>query len=282
MRTHLLGINLLALCLICSFSNIALAQSGDTDDDQHRFNYCFATHLGSGVYDLSGRIIQVYRLPMSHNFRDFKNHKYGLKLNVPVTFGFFDFNNTDVAESDLPENIGTVTVVPAVEVPVRILPNWYLAPQVGFGAGKDFAGGDLTYIYQITLKSVASFPRRRFDYTLWNELAYLGHTVPGEDPNEDLAVFETGIDMRRPLKRTFRGHDLDAGLFFANYLFTEPTEYFLTDDMAFEVKGQYEIGFTIGTTRNAKVWRIPLPRVGLSYRFGDDVSVVRLILGNPF
>jgi hypothetical protein len=268
---------LLLPALLWGCLNVGLAQN-----DGHRFNYSFATLLGSGVYDLSGRIIQVYRIPISHSFRDLEGHRYGLNLQVPVTFGLFDFNREDVAGSGLPDDIGTVTVVPLLEVPVRILPNWYLAPKAGFGAGKDFDGGDWTTIYQVAVKSVVSFPGNRFDTTVWNELAYIGHTVPEPDPNEDLAAFESGLEFRRRLRRTFRGHGLDVGFFVANYLYTEPTEYFLIEDMSFEVKDQYEIGFTIGTRDKAKLWRIPLPRVGLSYRFGDGVSAVRFVLGGPF
>jgi hypothetical protein len=274
-------IALLAFFLIVGWSNVALAQSGD-EDEQHRFNYCFATRLGSGVYDISGRIIQVYRVPLSYGIRDFEGRKYGVNFKAPVTLGFFDFSDSDVEDSDLPENIGTAAIVPAIEIPVRLKPNWYLAPMAGLGVGKDFAGGDLTYIYQVALRSVASFPRKKYGYTLWNELAYLGHTVPGEEPNEDVALFGSGLDLRRPLKYSFRGHDTDFGLFVANYMYGEPTEYFLSDDDSFEVKTQYEIGFTVGTPTPLKIWRLPIPRVGLSYRFGDGVSAIRLVLGNPF
>lgn len=270
-----------AILFVCGYADDLPAQSSG-DDEQHRFNYCFASHLGSGVYDISGRIIQIYRLPLFHDFRELEGNRYGLTLKTPVTFGFYDFKSTDVEDSDLPENLGTITVVPALEIPVRILTNWYLAPSAGFGFGKDLAGGDLAYIYQVVLRSVASFPRRRFDYTFWNVLAYLGHTVRGDAPNEDLAVFETGLDVRRPLKRKLRGHELDIGFFVANYIFTEPTEYFLADDLAFEVGAQYEIGFTVGTSKEIKVWRVPVPRLGLSYRFGDGLSVVRFVFGNPF
>jgi len=30
------------------------------------------------------------------------------------------------------------------------------------------------------------------------------------------------------------------------------------------------------------LWRIPLPRVGFGYRFGDGVSVYRIVFGSPY
>jgi ribonuclease Z len=37
-----------------------------------------------------------------------------------------------------------------------------------------------------------------------------------------------------------------------------------------------------GRTEPLRLWRIPLPRIGLGYRFGDDLSVYRLVFGTPF
>jgi hypothetical protein len=30
------------------------------------------------------------------------------------------------------------------------------------------------------------------------------------------------------------------------------------------------------------VWGIPLPRVGVGYRFGSDLDVFRIVFGTPF
>jgi hypothetical protein len=30
------------------------------------------------------------------------------------------------------------------------------------------------------------------------------------------------------------------------------------------------------------LWGLPVPRIGLAYRFGDGVSVYRLVFGSPF
>ena len=49
-----------------------------------------------------------------------------------------------------------------------------------------------------------------------------------------------------------------------------------------EAPTQYEVGVTFGTRPSIKLWKIPLPRLGLSYRFGEDLSAIRLIFGSPF
>ena len=44
----------------------------------------------------------------------------------------------------------------------------------------------------------------------------------------------------------------------------------------------FELGVTFGATEPLRLWRIPLPRIGLGYRFGDSLSVYRLVFGTPF
>ena len=45
---------------------------------------------------------------------------------------------------------------------------------------------------------------------------------------------------------------------------------------------QWEFGVTIGTVSPAYLWKVPVPRIGLGYRFGRDLSVVRLVFGSAF
>ena len=51
-----------------------------------------------------------------------------------------------------------------------------------------------------------------------------------------------------------------------------------------ELKIQYtnEFGFTFGTTPKVKLWLIPLPRIGLGYRWGPNTRGIRLNFGFPF
>jgi hypothetical protein len=46
---------------------------------------------------------------------------------------------------------------------------------------------------------------------------------------------------------------------------------------------QFEAGVTFGATETLYLWRIPLPRVGLGYRFDlHGLSVYRLVFGSPY
>src|SRR5512141_2038653 len=55
------------------------------------FNYAFATQLGSGIYAISGRTLQVYRLPLSVTFRpEEEGSRKGWRFTFPVTLGFYN------------------------------------------------------------------------------------------------------------------------------------------------------------------------------------------------
>jgi hypothetical protein len=45
---------------------------------------------------------------------------------------------------------------------------------------------------------------------------------------------------------------------------------------------QYEFGITFGWREPRRLWNIPLPRVGIGYRFGSSLDVVRIVFGAPY
>jgi hypothetical protein len=45
---------------------------------------------------------------------------------------------------------------------------------------------------------------------------------------------------------------------------------------------QYEIGITLGFPETRRIWRVPLPRVGIGYRFGSNLDAWRIVFGAPY
>ena len=48
------------------------------------------------------------------------------------------------------------------------------------------------------------------------------------------------------------------------------------------IRLQGEIGSTLGTGEPLRIAGVTLPRIGLGYRFGEDLSVFRLVIGERF
>jgi hypothetical protein len=82
---------LASLLLAAAPAPAVRAQSLLSGDEQNVVNFAFATQLGSGIYSVSGRTLQIYRLPFDHTLRSTDEGRFGIELTLPVTLGFFDF-----------------------------------------------------------------------------------------------------------------------------------------------------------------------------------------------
>ena len=157
------------------------AKRTNADGSPATFNYAFATQLGSGIYRINDSTIQVYRIAGPIQLREGKLGHWGLRWYIPVTFGFYNIKIEDVIDSGLPDRLGTLAVVPALEFGFHLQETWWLGPFLGLGAGKDFSGGALNFIYATGVRSLAVFPLEHVDIRLGNRLVYTGYTSDDMD-----------------------------------------------------------------------------------------------------
>jgi len=245
-------------------------------------NYAFAAYLGNGLYSVSGLKVQIYNLPLGVTLRHLEGRDCGIRLRLPVSLGFFDFKAVDILETGLPDGVETLSFVPGIELQFPVRGNWVLTPFLDAGAGKNSTGGQVTYIFGAGVRSQFVFHSGDFTFRLGNTLVYAGNRAPGADLGSDFGSLVTGIDARRPLGFNVGTHRADVSLYAANYLYSNlEFRRFRADPV--DVVVQYEAGFTFGTSTPPGHWIFrQVPRVGLGYRFGDGLSVVRLVLGMPF
>jgi hypothetical protein len=245
-------------------------------------NWAFAHRLGSGIYATSsGESVQIYRIPLSARLRRADEHPFGIKLKFPVTFGFYSFSPLDFIESGFPDRVNTLTFVPGVEFEVPVRENWALFPFADVGVGKDFDGGEVVGISTVGVESRALWRSGRFDFTLSNELAWSAQFGKGEGLEDDFAELDTGVELKHPLGLSIGAQELDYALFASVFLYFDTLRFLRLSGDPLDVRAQYEAGVTFGTRVPKKIWGVKLPRIGLSYRHGESVSVIRLVLGNP-
>src|SRR5512134_3864622 len=120
-------------CLLACVGVAAHAQSPLTREEQTFIDFGFATQLGSGVYTMSGRTLQVYRLPFGYEPDHADDARVRVRLTFPVTFGLLDFKPVDVIDTGLPESLDSLSFVPGVAVDVTLRPGWQLEPFVEAG-----------------------------------------------------------------------------------------------------------------------------------------------------
>jgi hypothetical protein len=252
--------------------------------EKTEFNYAFATRLGSGVYTISGRTLQVYRLPLSVTFRpeepEDEGNRKGWRFTFPVTFGFYDFNATDILESGLPQNVSTLSLIPGAEFFLPVTSNWLLKPYVEAGKVWDRSGNADSAVYSAGVWSRADFRAGHFDLSLGNGLGYTVVDPSSVSGSDALADLETAFEARHVLGRDGQGK-VDCALYLVQHLYFEKPDYPLDTGGGSGLLGQYEVGMTLGGPEPHKIWKIPLPRVGVGYLFGQDLSAFRLVIGSP-
>jgi hypothetical protein len=251
------------------------------NDYNRRLNFAFASQLGSGIYDVSGRLIQIYRLPFSVTVRDVEKRTPGVEVTLPLCFGFYDLDQERLEHARMPEHVATVSFVPGVHLRFPVLRNWSLTPFVEFGVARDRHGPEDAYVYTVGVDSLATFHPKGLYLLLGHHLVYVGEHTPETEYDEDFITLQTGFEVRRPLALAVRGHGLNWGPYVMSYLYLEPTKVWLKEK-PLEIGRQYEIGLTVGPRDRVDLWRFEAPRLGVGYRFGDGISAVRLVVGSAF
>ena len=255
------------------------AQAPLTRAEQNVVNFAFATQLGSGVYSISGRTLQIYRLPFSYTLKSGGDSEFGAVLTLPVTFGFYDFELQDVAQGDIPTDVDAISFVPGLALVFVVQPGWTLEPYVEAGVSRARDVDADSTVYSGGLVSLYEFDGKGYDWQLRNDLVYAGVDTRGVASSDDFTRFQTVLTARRPLSRESR----------VDYLLYALNDYYLDQpngpiDSTERSGGsmQYELGLTLGMTETFRIWGMPLPRFGVGYRFGSDLSVVRIVFGTPF
>jgi hypothetical protein len=269
--------------------SLGLAVPGHTADpapltasEKETLNFAFAGRVGSGVYTVSDRTVQIYRIPFRFAIYDEEERGFGLHVTLQTTFGFYDFKASDIPDTGLPHEVDTVGVTPGLELRFLPGPSWLLRPYVEAGYSNDRPGAPAPGSTRPACAacSPTSSRARASPSSLGNDL-FVARADPGGDlPADDYAVLQTAVEARRPLGPTFRGQPVDAGLYLVQDL--------SFDAPSFPIQGGgegsadlYEAGITFGTEEPVKWWKVPLPRLGVGYRFHGDVDVFRFVIGIP-
>ena len=266
--------------LVCDRS--AFAQEASPEAQESQANYAFSTQLGSGIYTSSGGTVHVYRVGGSFTLRSLVSDSWGLKLRMPVTFGFYNFKLSDVLESGLPDRLATLALVPELRFEFPVAETWQLMPFAAAGVGRDFSADRVNYIFAGGVRSLATFDWRSVDLYLGNRLFYTGYTTSDFEFGDDFGALESGLDARHSLGFSLGDHRVDGGLFVMNYLYFVSPELIRFVGRPLSIDVQWEFGVTFGTMTPWKVVGLTIPRIGMSYRVGSGASIFRLVLGGPF
>jgi hypothetical protein len=159
--------------------------------------------------------------------------------------------------------------------------HWQLEPFVEAGIARDRTNELDQRVYAGGLRSRYEVVQDATYWLLSQELLHVVVEQDGGDSRDDCTRLRFGVAARRSFATVIGLRQPDYLLYAVADVYTNtPAGPADGDD-----KGggaQLELGVTFGTVEQMRVGRIPLPRVGLGYRFGDGLSAFRIVLGSAF
>lgn len=265
--------------LVCAS---AFAQAPAEQEDAavgQSINYVFATDLGSGVYDLDGRTLQIYRYTYRKDLREARDDRLGVRFVLPVTAGFFDFSPIDVISEGPPTRVDSFSIVPGFEIDRALNDDWHLVPyaRAGFSIASSSVDG---WLYGTGFRLERDAEINGWDTRFRTELAFAGVKYRHDTPDDRFVRLRQAFDFTRGTGWRIRGHELELGVYaIFDAILDPPTAPVAGAD---EEPAQAEFGFTFATRPRIRVWRFDAPRLGFGYRLAGDLSGFRLVLGAPF
>jgi hypothetical protein len=260
----------------------AFAQAPAEQEDSavgQSINYVFATDLGSGVYDLDGRTLQIYRYTYRKDLREVRDDRLGARFVLPVTAGFFDFSPIDVISESPPTRVDSFSVVPGFEVDRALKNDWHFVPyaRAGFSIASSSVDG---WLYGTGFRLERDVEINGWDTLYRTELAYSGVKYRHDTPDDRFVRLRQAFDFTRGMGWRIRGHELELGVYaIFDAILDPPTAPVAGAD---EEPAQTEFGITFATRPRIRLWRFDAPRLGVGYRLAGDLSGFRIVLGAPF
>jgi len=271
-----------ALLLCCLMAGPAPAQTVDPRSATNNINYAFSSELGSGVYELDGRIMQVYRLPLWWTLRDATDERPALRFVMPTTFGFFDFTSRDVLEGDLPSDIGSFSIMPGLELDYLWRNDWHVVPYLL--AGSSFAdNADDGWLFSTGARLQRTVQRGVRQTIRLHDLSVAMVDYRGPTANDWFIRQRNGMEVRQVKPVPSGSRRWVAGAYAILDLVPDPPHIQSTTSASASTGiVQFEAGLTIALNPMPQLFGYDLPRLGLGYRLAGDFPGWRLVIGAPF
>lgn len=270
------------LCLLLSSFSCHTFATSDIDKLENSINYAFANYLGTGIYTATDRNVQIYHLPFSKDITKSEKDNPFIFIRLPVTVGFLEFTPQEILDNGLPNRLETITFVPGIGIHYQVSKQWRLTPFIDIGFGHDFATNQSALVYGTGVKSRFIFDYIDYEIEIHNELLYAGNSVKTEAKTNDFSRFETGLNFRYPMSFKLWERKTAVSLYVINFNYFNSLDFIRFNEEKIQIRTQNEIGITFDTFPDMAISKIEFSRVGLAYRNGNGVNIIRLVFGMPF
>lgn len=275
-RLHIYISCMATVLLFCFLPITAKSQ----DNDNSVVNYSYAVLFGTGVYEVNDQQAFIFRVPFSHTVREPSYAHPGIKLVLPALAGIYDYDK--ISQGDVPDDAATLSFVPGLELEYVMSERWRLKPYGQAGFGRDLKNNENALIYVGGLNSHYKIPTSgKWRFALGNMLAYAGFD-PDDGSSQSLGVLGVGIDMIYPWGLHLFGKNTNIANHLIYYSYLDNPGFDQGDDRSRSVRREIEWGLALDFNKPRKIIGIEFDRIGLGFRYGNNIKGIRLVTEFPF
>ena len=241
--------------------------------EQLRVSYIYSAVMGSGTYKIDNRRISMLRIPFAYTQHELTEEQNGLKWHAPVTVGYDSLNYPDWLSRFVDDELATLSILPGIEFLYRAGDIWVIKPFANLGGAYDFVRDETILMGVIGLRALGTWVYTdRSEFRFGTSARYAAEYQIQSAHQTAFTMFEAGVDYRRDIHLSVFAHDTNAGLYYRAQLFLPDWDLV---ESAVNIETSlgliHEIGASIGLQKPHKIIGIPISRVRLGFKFGDDV-----------
>lgn len=249
--------------------------SVQADDEVQPVHWAFSSFFGTGWYQVEdNRSVFVVRIPPRQTIRQssYENgqRKLGIEIHYPLTLGLHNLDFDDIPGIISPDNFGTVSFTPGVEVEIPVNESWALRPFIKVGWGKEFELDQSAWIYETGIKSRYEFSSKHVEWAFLGNIQFAGFN-PSDGQRDDISSVLLGLEARQPLARAFWGQEYDLH-WHATFTKLDRELQFANGDGSFtNIEDIFEVGLAFSfRDRPFRFWFWKPARLGLGIKFSPD------------
>ncbi len=266
----------IAAVFCVTFSGIAQAQQvGDSPPPATPLLFA----LGIGDPTVSDSSVNDIRMPFAYTLIPPEERSWGLRLRLIVYAGIYDLNFADAVDLDV--TFQSLAATPGVEFLVPVGKGWTLKPFTEIGYAWDFDQDVAFGVWSIGMRTLTEWQDREVQFRLGTMVQYLSTFKSDFQLSDDFFELLVGLDVGIPLGFEIGGNSAFLSPYairrqYIDALIARP------ESDPIQIQYDNEVGLAFGTRPNIKLGFITLPRIGIAYRWGPNVSGWRLNFGFPF
>ena len=265
--------------VLCSLliSSLTLAAGPVLAQDQGLDPLIYAGAVRAGeISGVDAHGFLLYRLPFFFHLRSLDAHRWGLRVNLPVSLSSLRIEDI----GGFVKKLGVAALVPGIDVELPVGERVLLRPFVEAGVGKGSDGGGVELLYGAGLRARIVKPIRRLRLTVGGAATHK-KAATHVRAYDDYSMFEAGADAQVPLGFSIRKKAARGG-FYTIVRGFDGLEIRREGEPLVVLGRQFEVGGSFATTPDLRVWKITVPWIAAGYQFGEVLSGVRVYATFPF